>query len=820
MAFNHYTNQFMNEAEDAAFTKAATTVGPATNAGIASLGAVDQATPAAMGLQPPSIPTNFSGNAYFAANPDVAAAYQAAPGGLNTDDFAKLHYNTYGANEQRLADPNAIYNKLVQDSYGTIGRTGVGADASNIDQAGLDYWKGQLASGAIAPQDFGSVFNNAVNVYKEQNPDDKYTQYVNNYQKTQTENNQIRDYVSSVLSDTALSPSDQANKILNQARQGGFDQQRLESVFGKDKVQPYMDMYKTNINDFINTTLAKEPGTTMNEVGILHKAAVDNKWTPDELVKYGGLDKATAQSYFDMYDKGIGSIVTSLNDPKTDDTTKTATLLSLAQKYGTTDADLAKASKGKYTEKEIAAYLDPVRDVPTGLQKLMNDPKATASDITKFINNAKADPRAAGIFGVGLDKVLAASPELVMRDIQNGTGNTAENYKNFLAQAKATPESAAKYAPQIASIEKVQSLISRAVNKDYGGKEYPWMYEMFTGLNAKDTAQAPTQLEFTPAKTDVAQGVDGDGNLYSYTRTLTPAQPKEKGLRVVETDDNGNPTKYIKEIDSASFNNKPGERTHTGSQGLVAEYDDKGKLTGYSSGNRIYTSNPTWIGAKWDADGKSAAYGGRTGGSGFKGFAQDVLGAFNDMGIVGQLALMYATGGAGSALASQMGGTALAQAAASGLISGALSEVGGGDFGKGFLGGAAGSGVGSLVQGAMPTGGFTPTGNLTVDSYLTKALPNAASSAARTGVLGGNALDAGLYSLLNTGVGMGVNAGTNMLLGETGLDKLGAAQPYATGIASNLLSGAITGRDFDINKAITNTAAQQLLQTGKTAARP
>jgi hypothetical protein len=51
------------------------------------------------------------------------------------------------------------------------------------------------------------------------------------------------------------------------------------------------------------------------------------------------------------------------------------------------------------------------------------------------------------------------------------------------------------------------------------------------------------------------------------------------------------------------------------------------------------------------------------------------------------------------------------------------------------------------------------------------------------------------------------------------LDKLGSAQPYATGIVSNLLSGAITGKDFDINKAITNTAAQQLLQSGRTAAK-
>jgi hypothetical protein len=808
MAFNHYTNQFMNEAEDAAFTKAATTVGPATNAGIASLGAVDQATPAAMGLQP-SIPTNFSGNAYFAANPDVAAAYQTAPGGLNTDDFAKLHYNTHGINEQRLADPNAIYNKLVQDSYGTIGRTGVGADASNIDQAGLDYWKGQLASGAIAPQDFGSVFNNAVNVYKEQNPDDKYTQYVNNYQKTQTENNQIKDYVSSVLSDTTLSPSDQANKILNQARQSGFDQQRLESVFGKDKVQPYMDTYKTNINDFINTTLAQEPGTTMNEVGALHKAAVENKWTPDELVKYGGLDKATAQSYFDLYDKGLGSIVAGLNDPKTDDITKTATLMSLTQKYGTTDADIAKASKGKFTEKEVAAYLDPVRDVPTGLQKLMNDSKATASDITKFINNAKADPRAAGIFGVGLDKVLASSPELVMRDIQNGTGSLAENYQTFLEKAKSTPENAAKYAPQIAQVEKMLDTAMFSANENFGGKPQDYQLQIVSPLTAKSKENIPQQLEMTPIKMEARD--DGEGGTY---QVKTGGGVKTKGVQEISSGDSesGYSLTGYRSTEPTTINGLP----------VYANYDATGKLTGYEADSRYrsWLNGKQSISGSFDANGNPKPVGHQSKQAGFKGFGQDVLGAFNDMGIVGQLALMYATGGAGSALAASMGGGALANAAASGLISGALSEVGGGDFGKGFLGGAVGSGVGSLAQGAMPTGGLTTTGNPMIDSYLTKALPSAASSAARTGVLGGNALDAGLYSLLNTGVGTGVNAGTNMLLGETGLDKLGAAQPYATGIASNLVSGAITGRNFDINKAITNTAAQQLLQTGKTAARP
>jgi len=82
-----------------------------------------------------------------------------------------------------MADTN--YDDIVAQAYETIGRSGVGTAVSNIDQEGKDYWTGQLASGALTPENFKSAFDNAVQVYKETLPDSPYTQYVNSYQAQQ-----------------------------------------------------------------------------------------------------------------------------------------------------------------------------------------------------------------------------------------------------------------------------------------------------------------------------------------------------------------------------------------------------------------------------------------------------------------------------------------------------------------------------------------------------------------------------------------------------------------------------------------------------------
>jgi hypothetical protein len=61
-----------------------------------------------------------------------------------------------------------------------------------------------------------------------------------------------------------------------------------------------------------------------------------------------------------------------------------------------------------------------------------------------------------------------------------------------------------------------------------------------------------------------------------------------------------------------------------------------------------------------------------------------------------------------------------------------------------------------------------------------------------------------------------MNTYGNNLLGGVGLDKLGAGQPYFTGIASNVLTSALTGKDPNIQNAILNTAMKQAMSGKKT----
>jgi hypothetical protein len=755
-----------------------------------------------------SVPVGFSGNAYLAANPDVAAAYQTAPGGLNVDDFAKLHYTTYGAGEQRLADPNAIYNKLVTDAYSGIGRTGIGADLSNIDQASLDYWKNQLASGAIKAQDFGGVFGNAVNQFIAANPEDKYTKYVQGYQNTQKENTGIKDYVTSVLGDTTLSAADQVNKILDQARINGYDQTRLENILGKDKVQPLYDTYKKNINDFLTTTLAQETGTTMNEVGAIHKQVVDKKMTVDDLVKYGGLDKNTAQSYFDMYDKGLGSIVSQLNDSKKyDDVAKTQNLLALQQKYGTTDAELAKATGGKTTTADIKSYLDPIRNLQTDLQKMMTDNSYTAEDVQNKIDAARKDPRAAGIYGAALDKISQNMPAFSLRDAQTGNKDLVTSYQDFLTKAKATPASSAQYAPQIATVENILKNTQYSANEVFGGKTQNYQLQLMSSLTDKAKKAIPQQLEFT--KQAPKTELDEDGRPYTYT---PPPKLKTPGI---EQDEDGN-----------FYQTKP---VNVNGEEVFANYDNSGKLVGYYGNPKQATwlDGHHYITGNWDAQGnaKPATHGSYN--SGFVG------GMLQDIGSnpLGMLMLTAATGGlsglAAEGLMSAGLSSGLAGAAGAGLVGGTMAGLQGQDILKGVVGGGLGNLVGGYVGSQMPVPGMDGgmgsapfagiTGNPMIDKYLTTALPKAAGSVTNAAVTGGNVGQAGLTSLVNTGV----NSALNPVFNDLGLNSLPTSvQPYAGGIASNLITSSLTGKPVNVQNAVMNTALQQAMNANKMAARP
>jgi len=96
---------------------------------------------------------------FISSSPALEAKY-AAISGKFVERMAKG-----GVVKMKMAVGGDVANNLVKDAYASIGRTGLGEGVANIDKGGLDYWTGQLESGAIKPEEFTKTFNQAVTNY-------------------------------------------------------------------------------------------------------------------------------------------------------------------------------------------------------------------------------------------------------------------------------------------------------------------------------------------------------------------------------------------------------------------------------------------------------------------------------------------------------------------------------------------------------------------------------------------------------------------------------------------------------------------------------
>lgn len=76
------------------------------------------------------------------------------------------------------------YEQIIRNQYATIGRTGIGEGASNIDPAGFQGWVDALKTGQVSVQGIEQRFSNAVDDYMAQK-DDKYTDYVTEWRNRQ-----------------------------------------------------------------------------------------------------------------------------------------------------------------------------------------------------------------------------------------------------------------------------------------------------------------------------------------------------------------------------------------------------------------------------------------------------------------------------------------------------------------------------------------------------------------------------------------------------------------------------------------------------------
>ena len=618
---------------------------------------------------------------------------------------------------------------------------------------------------------------------------------------------QIKDYVTGVYGDATLAPWQQTNKVMEAAQKAGVSQDDLRAIYGKDVVDPYLKTYGTGIKDYITNTLSDKTRSDFDKVATINQAAVKYGLDADEIAKYSGLNKKGVDQMFTAFDTGLAGIVKGLSAPTVSDLDKTKGALALQQKYSITDDQIAKALGGNITGKDVTAYLAPVKDFNANLQAVTSDPTKTARDLQAFVDNAKKDPRLEGLYGLALDKVQQAVPVLGLRDSIAGNGTPEQlvkGYTDFVAAVNSNPALQEKYGAQAKAIDQVAKMSQRIADEKYGGKLQPHMFQTFIGLDQKTLGDVPKQLETTKPETRTV--TDNEGQTQTYT---VPGQVKDtKGLEPVYS--------YTGSGDSQTEQLVGYTKPVKTSAGVTvdAQYDANGTLTGYRGRDedKVWPQHRVGISGQWDADGKASPVTRVESPGVLKGMIQDVAA----LGPVGQLAIAFATSGLGSlaagALTPALGATA-AKVVASGIINGAVSEMGGGEFGKGFLTGAAGAGTNVLAQNYMPT---INTGSAFADQYLTKALPNLATSAVGAAINKQDIGQAGISSLLNTGTNMATSSLINSAMPDTLTPEM---QKMFTGVSGQLLSSLLQDKPIDLQKSIMSTIMQNAMSQGKTTAK-
>jgi hypothetical protein len=705
-------------------------------------------------------------------------------------DLGNGTYQTYGGTIiDKDGRPVVDNSKVVNDLYATIGRTGMGTGTNQIDQGGFNYFKNMLDSGMTSDQ-VKNEFQKAVNQYLIDKPTDEYSKYVApTYLKTITDN---------IAKDTTLSAFDKNNKIFETAQQYGMDDAAIDKAFGKEAADAYRKDYGTNIKSFITTTLADTTKSDFDKVAAINQAANKYGLDPNEIAKYSGLNKTGVDKIFTTFDTGLASIVKNLSAPTVSDLDKTKGALALQQKYSVTDDQLAKALGGNITGKDVTAYLAPVKNFSTDLQTITSDETKTASDIQTFLDNAKKDPRVEGLYGLAIDKVQKAVPILGLRDSISGNGSPEQltkGYTDFVAAVNADPALREKYGAQADAIDQVAKLSQRIADEKFGGKLQPHMFQTFIGLDQKTLSNVPKQLEFNKPETKTY--TDEDGQTQTYT---LKGQVKE--------------TKDLQPIYSGGDDNQLVGYTRPikTSAGVTvdAQYDSNGTLTGYLGRNedKVWPKHRVGISGQWDANGKASPVTQVESPGVLKNMIQDIAA----LGPIGQIAIAFATSGLGSlaagALTPALGATA-AKVVTSGIINGAMAEMGGGEFGKGFLTGAAGAGTNMLAKNFMPT---IDTGNAFADQYFNKALPNLATSTIGAAINKQDIGQAGISSLLNTGTNMATSSLINSAMPDTLTPEM---QKMFTGISGQLLSSLLQGQSPDLQKSIMNTVMQNAMSPSK-----
>lgn len=120
---------------------------------------------------------------------DYAKQYQTRL--MQTPMYGQKQFSTLPTlNQPVQTSQERTPENMVTQAYASIGRGGMGSNANQIDPEGYDYWLNQLKTGQIAPDRFNENFQNTVNKYMKEKPDDRYTSYIKGFNNLQSKGTQ------------------------------------------------------------------------------------------------------------------------------------------------------------------------------------------------------------------------------------------------------------------------------------------------------------------------------------------------------------------------------------------------------------------------------------------------------------------------------------------------------------------------------------------------------------------------------------------------------------------------------------------------------
>ena len=848
-----------------------------------------------------ALPTPATTPAYFQQNPDVAAAFQQNSYGMTPDQFAATHFQNYGTKEQRAA-PTTSYEQMIRDAYGSIGRTGIGEAASNIDQAGFDNWVNALQSGSIKPEDLTSTFRGSVADYLTQNPEDQYSTYVTDYlsqnkpaavsdivdlyrdvlgrdpdaaglgnwykqfgeEVSQEERDAFktsaqkeldsrvqglytdflgrdadaegidywRNQFGSTIDDTERetfrqSAAAEINKQFGvgsdvpayfqqnpdvaaayakdpmgmtaqqfaethynnygategradlntsgilagfkYANDSGLSESAMKKTLGED----VFNTYKTGFADYAKTGIANilaDKQLSFDEARETIKFGRDYGYDAQKLADLTGADKKVFDAIYKNYDDTTNRVVDSVlgSEGVKTDGDRIERALALQKQYGFTDEDLAKASD--YDVKELKAALDPVRNFDADYKKLVEDPNRSDDQMKTFLTTSLQNPFLKQKLGdklqPALDELNRPPRERILSQIDQQRDVLGDKYYQgvFGNPEKIADVLEKKGVKSLADLGEKEKFRPTTAQAQYTSNGVP--VQSSDGKNfyrTVDYGEGGTDYIPVDAKdVETTYGkyvTEGDGeNSYSAFKPLS--EQEQATLK---------DGKYQERLGTVVVNKRTGE-----------ELTDTSHALAYQRSSGGLKEKKNYLTVRFDKNGNAVLTASKE---------KAGLGAALQQALpIIAMALPFILPGVGAALSGMLPGAGVAasgataaiaptlmnQALTQGIIGGGLTTLGGGQFEKGFLGGAVSPVISSGIGSLLPTG---------MDPNIAKTITGAGTGVIKGALQGGDFED-----LLKSGILSGV---ANYGLGEAtkGLNLTPQQLNFATGIALPLLQG-------------------------------